>query len=138
MARSTSSLAHKANNNNENKNIPITRQGYIIHRPSKIMQFRARLPTLLQLPLQLPLQPSDLPRGPDAQAAPASEACRSPPVTPALREERGGAVQLVGTSSRFEGKIVDGVTGWFGCRIGCVGVGVVGASVIGSAVRRVR
>jgi hypothetical protein len=58
------------------------------------------------------------------------------PITPALGEqqERGGAVWFVWMASRFEGKIVVGDTG----RFGCVCVRDVGPGVfVISAVRRV-
>ena len=58
------------------------------------------------------------------------------PITPALGEqERGDAVWFVGMASRFEGKIVVGDTG----RFGCICVRDVGPSVfVISTVRRVR
>jgi hypothetical protein len=105
------------------------------------MQLRARLPNLQQLPLQpsedMVERPGDVTV--DAPTADNAQGLRlrwRAPITPALGEqERGGAVWFVGMASRFEGKIVVGDTG----RFGCVCVIDVGPSVfVISTVRRMR
>lgn len=82
-ARSTSSLAHQANNNN--KNILINHQGdhNIIHRSSKIVKLRSRVPNLPKFPQKLSKDGRTLAALPDAPTAHTVQALR--------KRERGGA-----------------------------------------------
>jgi hypothetical protein len=110
----------------------------IIHRPSKVMQLRARLPTFIQLALQptrdmIERQPT-LPRGPDVPAAHTASAAqalrlhwKTPRniVTPLRKRERSITVRLLGHPAEAEGEIVEGRTIRFGSRSERVGVDAV-------------
>ena len=75
-----------------------------------MMQLRAHLPNLQQLPLQPSEDMVERPRDTTVDAPTAGNAqglrLRWRPISPTLGEqERGGAVWFVGMACRFEGKI---------------------------------